>query len=714
MAETRIERDSMGEMVVPANAYYGAQTARAVENFPISGLRFPRSFIAALGTIKGACARVNAALGLLDQRLADAIARAAAEVAEGRLDGEFVLDVFQTGSGTSTNMNANEVIANRALELLGAKRGDKSVVHPNDHVNMGQSTNDVFPTAIHVAAYGEITRALLPAPEGRAVAFEERARAFADVVKAGRTHLQDAVPMTLGQEFGGYASVVRHGIARVKATLRHLAELPIGGTALGTGLNAPPGFGEKVAAELASATGLPFVTAPDRFEAMQNRDAAVETSGALRTLAVGLMKIANDLRLLTSGGRTGLNEIELPATQPGSSIMPGKVNPVIPEAVNQVAALVIGHDATIAIAGLNGNLDLNVMMPVIAHALLEEIAVMAAAARDDARGRGSREDPPGGRLERHHRPADQARLRPHRGGEHGRARPCRVEEGRGRHAPEGGRAAREQPGWRCHRERRRVRRDRALQEGAEGAGGGGARRPRRLGWLLRRLRRGPDRRAPDHGDGLDRRHPDRSQSGGAARQGRGAEPDLQGGRAQGPPLALPRRDAGGATHRPVDPRRAPHALRERRAREPRRPRPAPPRRADRRPHLRRPASAPGGPDRPDRRPARGHRRGQGRGARRRGARRRLPAAGRDAGEHLLGSARGAGAGERAARRPGRARGERAALHVPVGAGAGGVGRARSRQRPAALSPPSIVPGLAATKAARSAWARAARGSWFSV
>src|SRR5207253_1555484 len=276
MADTRVERDSMGEMVVPANAYYGAQTARAVENFPISGLRFPRSFIAALGTIKGACARVNAALGLLDRRLADAIARAAAEVAEGKLDGEFVVDVFQTGSGTSTNMNANEVIANRALELLGARRGDKSVVHPNDHVNMGQSTNDVFPTAIHVAAYGP---------------------------------------------------------------------------------------------------------APNRFEAMQNRDAAVETSGALRTLAVGLMKIANDLRLLTSGGRTGLNEIELPATQPGSSIMPGKVNPVIPEAVNQVAALVIGHDVTIAIAGMNGNLDLNVMMPVIAHALLEQVAVTAAAAR---------------------------------------------------------------------------------------------------------------------------------------------------------------------------------------------------------------------------------------------------------------------------------------------------------------------------------------------
>src|SRR5213594_3530946 len=385
MADTRIERDSMGELTVPAAAYYGAQTARAVENFPISGFRFPRSFIQALGTIKASCARVNADLGLLGAREAEVIIRAATEVAEGRLDGEFVVDVFQTGSGTSTNMNANEVIANRALELLGEARAQRARIHPNDHVNMGQSTNDVFPTAIHVAAYGEIAGALIPALEELAAAFEERAAAFADVVKAGRTHLQDAVPMTLGQEFGGYGSVVRHGIARVKATLPHLGELPIGGTALGTGLNAPPGFGEKVAAELAGVTGLPFVPAPNRFEAMQNRDAAVETSGALRTLAVGLMKVANDLRLLASGSRTGLNEIELPATQPGSSIMPGKVNPVIPEAVNQVAALVIGHDATIAVAGMNGNLDLNVMMPVIAHALLEQIAVTAAAARVFAR-----------------------------------------------------------------------------------------------------------------------------------------------------------------------------------------------------------------------------------------------------------------------------------------------------------------------------------------
>ncbi|MCW5891516.1 MAG: class II fumarate hydratase [bacterium] len=380
MADTRIERDSMGEMIVPANAYYGAQTARAVENFPISGLRFPRSFIAALGTIKAACARVNREMGLLEPKVSDAIVRAATEVAEGRWDGEFVVDVFQTGSGTSTNMNANEVIANRAIEHLGGTRGDKSV-HPNDHVNMGQSTNDVFPTAIHVAAYVEIASVLLPALEELAAALDERAVAFEDVVKAARTHLQDAVPITLGQEFSGYASVVRHGQARLQSALRHMAELPIGGTAAGTGINAPAGFGAAVAADVARVTGQPFVQAPNLFEAMQNRDAAVEASGALRTIAVGLMKIANDLRLLTSGSRTGFNEIELPATQPGSSIMPGKVNPVIPEAMNQVCALVIGHDATVAVAAMNGNLDLNVMMPVIAHALLESVTVLAAACR---------------------------------------------------------------------------------------------------------------------------------------------------------------------------------------------------------------------------------------------------------------------------------------------------------------------------------------------
>src|SRR5690349_6444490 len=379
--EYRLDKDSMGEVKVPGPAYYGAETQRAVQNFPISGLRLPKEFIRAMALIKLSAARANMQLGLLDPKKGEAIVSAAKEIMEGALYDQFVVDVFQTGSGTSSNMNMNEVIANRAIELLGGKKGDKSIIHPNDHVNMCQSTNDVFPSAIHVSSAEEIVRKLLPSLRILAEALEEKTREFDEVVKAGRTHLQDAVPVTLGQEFGGYASVVRHGIARVRATLPHLAELPIGGTALGTGINAPPGFGARVAAELARATGLPFVQAPNLFEAMQDRDAAVETSGALRTLAVGLMKIANDLRLLTSGGRTGLNEIELPATQPGSSIMPGKVNPVMAEAVNQVAALVIGHDATIAVAGMNGNLDLNVMMPVIAHALLESITVTAAAAR---------------------------------------------------------------------------------------------------------------------------------------------------------------------------------------------------------------------------------------------------------------------------------------------------------------------------------------------
>jgi fumarate hydratase, class II len=379
--EFRIEKDSMGEMRVPAAAYYGAQTARAVENFPISGLRFSRRFIRALGLIKVAAARANQHVKLLDKRLAEAIEQAALEVADGKFDGDFTVDIFQTGSGTSTNMNSNEVIATRAIELLGGKRGDKALVHPNDHVNMGQSTNDVFPTAIHVAAMAAVEEHLLPALRLLAEAFEQKAREFADVVKSGRTHLQDAVPITLGQEFSGYASVVRHGIVRVENTRTHLSELPIGGTALGTGLNAHPDFAPRVVTELRALTGHLFKRADSVFEAMQNKDACVELSGALRTIAVGLMKIANDLRLLTSGPRTGLNEIELPATQPGSSIMPGKVNPVIAEAVNMVAAHIIGNDAAIAVAGLNGNLDLNVMMPVIAHNLLESLEVLGNAAR---------------------------------------------------------------------------------------------------------------------------------------------------------------------------------------------------------------------------------------------------------------------------------------------------------------------------------------------
>ena len=380
MAEFRTERDSMGEMQVPADAYYGAQTARAVENFPISKLRFGRPFIRALALVKLAAARANEELGLLAPNKAKAILQAAQEVADGKFDGEFVVDVFQTGSGTSTNMNMNEVIATRAIEILGGKRGDKSV-HPNDDVNMGQSTNDVFPTAIHVAALEAVERQLLPAMQVLADAFEAKSGEFADVVKAGRTHLQDAVPVTLGQEFSGYASVIRHGFRRVESCRPHLSELPLGGTALGTGINADPRFAPHAIQELGRLTGLAFRRAENPFEAMQNRDAAVELSGALRTIAVGLMKIANDLRLLTSGSRTGLNEIELPATQPGSSIMPGKVNPVIPEAVNMVAAQIIGYDAAIVLAAMNGNLDLNVMMPVIAHDLLESIELTASVSR---------------------------------------------------------------------------------------------------------------------------------------------------------------------------------------------------------------------------------------------------------------------------------------------------------------------------------------------
>jgi fumarate hydratase class II len=370
----------MGEMRVPANAYYAAQTARAVENFPISDLRFDRRFIRALALIKAASATANMDLGLLDRSIGDAVLKAAMEVSEGRFDSDFVVDVFQTGSGTSTNMNANEVIANRAMELLGRPRGDR-LVHPNDHVNMGQSTNDVFPTAIHVAAVGAIEENLLPALRVLEDAFEGKAREFADVVKAGRTHIQDAVPVTLGQEFSGYASVIRHGIRRIKNVQPHMRELPIGGTALGTGLNAAPGFAAIVVREINKMTGLDFRQAENLFEAMQNKDACVETSGALKTIAVGILKIANDLRLLASGPRTGFAEIELPAIQPGSSIMPGKVNPVIPEAVNMVAAKVIGNDASISIAALNGNLDLNVMMPILAHDLLQAIELEANVCR---------------------------------------------------------------------------------------------------------------------------------------------------------------------------------------------------------------------------------------------------------------------------------------------------------------------------------------------
>jgi fumarate hydratase class II len=369
----RIETDSMGDTQVPEDAYYGAQTARAVENFPISNLRFSRRFLASLGLVKVAAARSNMRLRLLDEKRGRAIEQASLEVSEGKFDDQFVVDVFQTGSGTSTNMNANEVIANRAIEILGGSRGDRSLVHPNDHVNMSQSTNDVFPTVMHVAAMTGVEKHLLPSMRALATAFEIKARELEDVVKAGRTHLQDAVPITLGQEFSGYASVIRHGIVRLENTRPHLSELAIGGTAVGTGLNAPPEFGTRVVTELRVLTGHLFRRAENAFEAMQNRDACLELSAALKVVAVGLIKIANDLRLLASGPRTGLAEIVLPATQPGSSIMPGKINPVIPEAVTMVGAHVLGNDAAISIGAMNGNLDLNVMMPVIAYNLLESI-----------------------------------------------------------------------------------------------------------------------------------------------------------------------------------------------------------------------------------------------------------------------------------------------------------------------------------------------------
>ncbi len=377
---TRSESDSMGTVPVPAEAYYGAQTARALANFRISGLRLPARFVAALGLVKMAAARVNSSLGLLDKARGAAIAQAAAEVASGRFADDFGVDVFQSGSGTSTNMNANEVIANRAIELLGGARGDHAVVHPNDHVNMAQSSNDVFPTALHIAALQGLEADLQPALRRLMAAFERKASEFATVVKAGRTHLQDAVPLTLGQEFGGYASVIRHAIERVEHAKPHLAELAIGGTAVGTGLTAHPDFRGRVLAELCRVTNLPLRAPDDAFEALQSRDAAVALSGVCRSIAVSLMKIANDLRLLSSGPLTGLAEIRLPDLQPGSSIMPGKVNPVIPEAVSMVAAQVIGHDAAIAVAGLNGTLELNTMMPIIAYDLLDSVSLLTAAA----------------------------------------------------------------------------------------------------------------------------------------------------------------------------------------------------------------------------------------------------------------------------------------------------------------------------------------------
>ena len=375
MTDYRIEKDSLGEIAVPADMLYGAQTQRAVENFPVSGLRFPRSFIRALGLIKAVAAEVNAGLGLLDAQIANAIHLAGHEVAEGKWDSHFPLDIFQTGSGTSTNMNANEVIATRAGQML------KAAVHPNNHVNMGQSSNDVIPAAIHVAAYLEAHEVLLPVLRHLHGLLERRSAEFRDVVKTGRTHLMDAMPVTLGQEISGWAFQVQQGIERIESSLPRLAQLAIGGTAVGTGVNAPKEFGRIMALRLAGRTGLPFVESTNHFAAQAAMDTTVELSGQLKATASGLLKIANDLRWLNSGPLAGLGEISLPALQPGSSIMPGKVNPVMCEMMMMVSAQVAGNDTAIAIANTHGNFELNVMLPVICHNLLQSITILGNASR---------------------------------------------------------------------------------------------------------------------------------------------------------------------------------------------------------------------------------------------------------------------------------------------------------------------------------------------
>ncbi len=371
----RTVKDSMGELKVPADALYGAQTQRAIENFPISGIPMPRSFIRALGLIKAACAAVNRDLGLLKPEDAEIIESVAMAVSEGKYDAHFPVDVFQTGSGTSTNMNANEVIATLASEQSGR------AVHPNDHVNMGQSSNDIIPTCIHVSACLEIVEELLPALEHLAVVIEAKGDELEQTVKTGRTHLMDAMPITMGQELGGWAAQIRGGMVRITSSLRRLQELAQGGTAVGTGINANPEFGERVAERLAAMTVVSFSQKPNLFEGLSCQDSAVEMSGQLKTLAVSLMKIANDLRWMNSGPLAGLSEILLPALQPGSSIMPGKVNPVIPEAVAMVAAQVIGNDSTITIAGQSGNFQLNVALPVIAYNLLQSIELLSNSSR---------------------------------------------------------------------------------------------------------------------------------------------------------------------------------------------------------------------------------------------------------------------------------------------------------------------------------------------
>jgi fumarate hydratase class II len=370
----------MGEMSVPPDALYGAQTRRAVENFPISNLRFPREFIRAMGLIKLAAARANMDLGLIDRKVGNAIVSAAQEVIDGKLDSHFVLDIFQTGSGTSTNMNANEVISNRAIQALGGIVGSKTPVHPNDHVNMGQSSNDVIPTAMHVAAMESIETALIPSLRKLQKALASKAKEFDSIVKIGRTHLQDATPVRLGQEFGGYARQAQLAVRRLEKLRDTLGELPLGGTAVGTGINTHPKFPRKTIQYLNRLTRLKFREAENHFEAQSAKDAMVEASGTLKTIAVSLTKIANDIRWLGSGPRCGIGEISLPETQPGSSIMPGKVNPVIAESTLMAAAQVIGNDLTVTIAGQSGVFELNVMMPVMAHNVLESARLLAASA----------------------------------------------------------------------------------------------------------------------------------------------------------------------------------------------------------------------------------------------------------------------------------------------------------------------------------------------
>ena len=379
--ETRTETDSMGEIEVPSDRYWGAQTQRSLHHFSIGDDRMPVEVIRAFGLLKKAAALVNRELGTLDEERAGLIVRAAEEVIDGRLDDHFPLFVWQTGSGTQSNMNANEVIANRAIELAGGELGSKEPIHPNDHVNLSQSSNDTFPTAMHVAAAGAVTDRLLPSLRALRGALQAKADEFDDIVKIGRTHLQDAVPLTLGQEFSGYVAQLDAGIERIEQSLDGLYELAIGGTAVGTGLNAPPGFGERASAKLAELTDLPFRAAPNAFAALAAHDALVHASGALRTLAVSLMKIANDVRWLGSGPRSGLGELELPENEPGSSIMPGKVNPTQAEALTMVCVQVMGNDAAIAIAGSQGNFELNVFKPVMIRNFLHSVAILSDAMR---------------------------------------------------------------------------------------------------------------------------------------------------------------------------------------------------------------------------------------------------------------------------------------------------------------------------------------------